>query len=197
MTWKLFHLCMEHNINMFATRWTNSCSFMSAPARFLRHSTLMLWPWTGHSSLSLPLPSFTNPSSGFAEDEAVRQHIPGHRPALATPVMVLRPNQSLHRRRIYWFRTYPKGIGFIQPRFIPIPHLTVVWEHLQTVVFSASTAYRITLLQRDSTGRLYNAKWEEVCHWCHRRKTDPVSGDVPLVAETFVSKKSSIGHSYY
>ena len=42
---------------------------------------------------------------------------------------------------------------------------------------------RIALPQRDSTGCLYNAKWEEFFRWCHRRKADPVSADVPLVAE--------------
>ena len=73
-------------------------------------------------------------------------------------------------------------LGSPQPRFVPIPCLAVVWEHLQTAGFSASTADQIALPQRD-TGCLYNAKWEEFCHWCHRWKADPVSADVPLVAE--------------
>ena len=50
-------------------------------------------------------------------------------------------------------------------------------------VFPASTVDRIALPQRDSTGCLYNAKWEFFCRWCHRRKADPVSTDVPLVED--------------
>ena len=145
----------------------------------------------GHSSLSVPFPSVTHSSSGVAEGEAVRQYIPGHRPTLASPVMVPRLNQTFRgsspvpptEGRSSGSGPLQEVLGSPQPGFIPIPRLAVVREHLQTAGFSASTSDRIALPQRDSTGRLYNAKWEEFCLWCHRRKADPVSANVPLVAE--------------
>ena len=135
----------------------------------------------GLSSLSVPLPSVTHLSGGVGEGEAVRQHIPGHRPALASPVMVPRLNQSFRgsspvpptEGRSSGSGPSQEVLGSPQPRFVPIPCLAVVREHHQTACFSA----------RHSTGCLYNATWEEFCRWCHRRKADPVSANVPLVAE--------------
>ena len=97
--------------------------------------------------------------------------------------MVLQLNQSF---RGSFFVPLTAGrswevLGSPQPGFVPIPRLAVVREHLQTAGFSVSTADRISLPQRDSKGRLYNAKWEEF--WGRQRKTDPVSADVPVVAE--------------
>ena len=67
-----------------------------------------------------------------------------------------------------------------QPGFVLIKGLAVDREHLQTAGFSVSTADRIALPERHSTGCLYNAKWEK---FCHPQKAYPVSADVPLVAE--------------
>ena len=67
-------------------------------------------------------------------------------------------------------------------------------------LLSRSTADQIALPQRDSTGHLYNAKWEEFCHWCHRRKGRSclsrcaLSGDVPLVLGAFVPENSPVGY---
>ena len=128
----------------------------------------------GHSSLSVPLPSVSYPSGGVTKGEAVRQHIPGHRPAVASPVKVPRHNQSLSGSSPV-SRTEGRSSGSgpseeildsPQSGFVPIPRLAVR-EHLQTAAFLASTADRIALPQTDSTGRLYNAKWETFCHWCH------------------------------
>ena len=57
-------------------------------------------------------------------------------------------------------RSYGSGpsqevLGSPQPGFVPKPRLAVVWEHLQTAGFLASTVDRIALPQRDSTGCLY------------------------------------------
>ena len=147
-------------------------------------------PEHGNSSLSIPLPSITHPSSGVAEGEAVRQHIPGNRPALASPVMVPWLNQSLHGSSPVpptagrsGSGPFQKLLGSPQSRFVPIQCLAVVREHLHTAGFSASTVEGIAFPQRDSTGCLYNAKWEQFCRWCHGRKVDPVSADMPVVAE--------------
>ena len=110
----------------------------------------------GHSSLSVPLPYITHPSGGAADGE----HIPGHCPALASPVMVPRLNQSFRGSSPVPPKTGgSSGSGpsqevlcSPQPGFVPIPRLAVVREHLQTADFSASTADRIALPQRDSTG---------------------------------------------
>ena len=143
----------------------------------------------GHSALSLSS-LFSHPSSGVTEGEAVRQDITGHRPALASPVMVPRLNQSLRVSSPVSPTEGRSGsgpsqevLGSPQPGFVPIPHLAVVREHLQTACFSASKADQIVLPQRDSTGCLYNAKWEEFCRWCQPWKADLVSADVPLLVE--------------
>ena len=91
----------------------------------------------GHSSLSVLLPSITHPSGGTAEGEAVRQHIPGHSPPLASPVMVPRLNQSfrgsspvpLTAGRSSGSGPSQEVLGSPQPVFVPIPCLTGVREH--------------------------------------------------------------------
>ena len=47
--------------------------------------------------------------------------------------------------------------------------------------FSTSTVDRIALLRE--TPQDASTMWEEFCCWCHRRKADSVSADVPLAAE--------------
>ena len=134
----------------------------------------------GHPSLSVPLPTIAHPSGGFAEGEAVRQHIPCHCPSLASPVMVPRLNQFFRGSspptagRSSGSGPSQEVLGSPKPGLVKIPCLAVVREHLQTAGFSARTADRIALPQSDFTGRLYNAKCQEFCHWCHRRKADPV-----------------------
>ena len=96
-----------------------------------------------HSSLSVPLPSVSHHTRGVTEGEAVRQHIPGHRAALASPVMVPRLNQSLRGSSpvpLTEGRSSGSGpsqvvLGSLQPGFVPIPRMAVVQEHLQQQVF--------------------------------------------------------------
>ena len=77
------------------------------------------------------------------------QHIPGHRPAVTSPVMVPRLNQSLLIRSSPVSPTEGRSsgsgpsqevLGSPQSRFVPISHLAVVREHLQTAGFLVSTA---------------------------------------------------------
>ena len=155
--------------------------------------------------LPVTLPSITRVSGGVAEGEAVRQHIPGHRPSLASPVMVPRLNQFFNGSSPVPPRAGGSSgsgpsqevLGSPQPTFVPIPCLAVVREHIQTVGFSASTADRIALPQRDSTGCLYKTKLEEFCHWCHRWIADPVSDDCVFSGGflgAFVLENSPVGH---
>ena len=114
----------------------------------------------GHSSLAVPLPSVSHPSCGVTEGKAVRQHChPGHRPALASPVMVSRLNQSLHgsspvpptEGRSSGSGPSLEVLGSPQPRFIPIPCLAALpnsrsfGEHCRPNCLASERLHRMPL----------------------------------------------------
>ena len=95
------------------------------------------------------------------------------------------PHQSCvsHRGKIFWFRTYLRGFGFTPIRVCSNTMLGCCPRAPPNSRFFGDHCDRIALPQRNSTGFLYNAKWEEFCRCCHRLKADPVSADVLLAAE--------------
>ena len=61
-----------------------------------------------------------------------------------------------------------------KPKNITSPRLETVKRYLKTQGFSAKTANRITKRCRQSTNKLYEAKWRIYTNWCHKQKIDPI-----------------------
>ena len=61
-----------------------------------------------------------------------------------------------------------------QPRNATTPRLALIRKYLKTQGFSQKTAQSITHRCRQTTNKLYEAKWRIYTSWCRRRQVDPL-----------------------
>ena len=61
--------------------------------------------------------------------------------------------------------------------------------------FLRGAALEMSGCVRDSTARLYQAKWLSFCDWCHGRGVAPVSATIPFIVDFFIHLRRDKGLS--
>ena len=74
--------------------------------------------------------------------------------------------------------------------------LGIVQQSLRDRQFSREVADHVSKARRESTVKVYDAKWQVFCRWAHRRKTNPIQATPQIVADfltfLFNVKKSQV-----
>lgn len=71
------------------------------------------------------------------------------------------------------------------PSILRSSRVELIHHKLRDKGFSEQIAQRIAGPQRDSTLKVYEAKWRVFCHWCSLRKINPLNATIPIIAEFF------------
>ena len=61
--------------------------------------------------------------------------------------------------------------------------LGIVQQSLRNRQFSREVADHVSKARRESTVKVYDAKWQVFCRWAHRRKTNPIQATPQIVAD--------------
>ena len=74
--------------------------------------------------------------------------------------------------------------------------LGIVQQSLRDRQFSREVADHVSKARRESTVKVYDAKWQVFCRWAHQRKTNPIQATPQIVADfltfLFNVKKSQV-----
>ena len=235
LTWQLFHLCMDHNIQLVAVHLAGKLNSLSDQLSKATRPVATEWALNSHvfraitqkwgepgidlfaTGLNKQLPAYVSPcpdpqafdTNALSMDwdilpfpylsptspillvvlQKVKQAdntflvialLWPHQPWYHSPWII--PCVS-HRGKFFWFRTFPRGFGFT-PTWVcsntmlgccpgAPPNSRFFGEHWGPDCL-ASERLHMTPLQCQ-VGRFLS--------WCHRRKADHVTANVPLVAE--------------
>ena len=167
-------------------------------------STLCI-PSSGHSSLcnrcilhELEQSSCLCISSNNADfscpeqDMSVSVQNSSYNPSLASASMVLRGtttaclSSSLSSTLSKTINTSKRKVSTSKPPSSEASRLGVIKQSIRDKNFSQNVADFVSKSRRTSTQKVYDVKWTVYTRWCHRKKINPVSAPLTVIADFFI-----------
>ena len=172
---------------------------------FQSQTSTLCVPSSGQSSLcdrcifhELEPSSFLCISSNNNDSFCPEQDMPisvqnsSYSPSLAATNMVLRGSTITCLSSSSSFilsktiNTSKRKVSTSKPPSTQLSHLGVIKQSVRDRKFSQNVAEFVSKSRRTSTQKVFDAKWIVYTRWCHRRKVNPVSAPLTVIADFLI-----------